>query len=83
MIMQKNGAGLHTASSCFWNNDTDGSCTVSTICLRLTKSKFVRYCLARRVYTLSLFRTIASAVVNAKIDFYLYTRITLTYLNLF
>ncbi|CAO1406972.1 unnamed protein product [Diamesa serratosioi] len=28
MIMQKNGAGLHTASSCFWNNDTDGSCTV-------------------------------------------------------
>lgn len=28
-IMQKNGAGLHTASSCFWNNDTDGSCTVS------------------------------------------------------
>lgn len=28
LIMQKNGAGLHTASSCFWNNDTDGSCTV-------------------------------------------------------
>ncbi|KAM8705057.1 hypothetical protein ACLKA7_009508 [Drosophila subpalustris] len=28
MIMQKNGAGLHTASSCYWNNDTDGSCTV-------------------------------------------------------
>lgn len=28
MIMQKNGAGLHTASSCFWNNETDGSCTV-------------------------------------------------------
>lgn len=27
-IMQKNGAGLHTASSCFWNNETDGSCTV-------------------------------------------------------
>lgn len=28
MIMQKNGAGLHTASSCYWNNDMDGSCTV-------------------------------------------------------
>lgn len=27
-IMQKNGAGLHTASSCFWDNVTDGSCTV-------------------------------------------------------
>ncbi|XP_026497601.1 dynein light chain Tctex-type [Vanessa tameamea] len=27
-IMQKNGAGLHTASSCFWDNNTDGSCTV-------------------------------------------------------
>ena len=24
--MQKNGAGLHTASSCFWDNQTDGSC---------------------------------------------------------
>lgn len=22
--MQKNGAGLHTASSCFWNSNTDG-----------------------------------------------------------
>lgn len=28
VIMQKNGAGLHTASSCFWDNGTDGSCTV-------------------------------------------------------
>ena len=27
-IMQKNGAGLHTASSCYWDNATDGSCTV-------------------------------------------------------
>ncbi|CAG9764138.1 unnamed protein product [Ceutorhynchus assimilis] len=27
-IMQKNGAGLHTASSCYWDNNTDGSCTV-------------------------------------------------------
>lgn len=27
-IMQKNGAGLHTASSCYWDNVTDGSCTV-------------------------------------------------------
>uniref|UniRef100_A0A2K6TCJ5 Uncharacterized protein n=1 Tax=Saimiri boliviensis boliviensis TaxID=39432 RepID=A0A2K6TCJ5_SAIBB len=22
--MQKNGAGLHTASSCFWDSSTDG-----------------------------------------------------------
>ena len=22
--MQKNGAGLHTASSCYWDNGTDG-----------------------------------------------------------
>ncbi|KAG8309671.1 hypothetical protein J6590_078967 [Homalodisca vitripennis] len=29
-IMQKNGAGLHTASSCYWDNTTDGSCTVLT-----------------------------------------------------
>jgi len=28
VIMQKNGAGLHTASSCFWDNSSDGSCTV-------------------------------------------------------
>lgn len=27
-IMQKTGAGLHTASSCYWDNTTDGSCTV-------------------------------------------------------
>ncbi|VDN96130.1 unnamed protein product [Rodentolepis nana] len=28
VIMQKCGAGLHTASSCYWDNSTDGSCTV-------------------------------------------------------
>uniref|UniRef100_A0A672P466 Dynein light chain Tctex-type 1-like n=1 Tax=Sinocyclocheilus grahami TaxID=75366 RepID=A0A672P466_SINGR len=28
IILQKNGAGLQTASSCFWDNSTDGSCTV-------------------------------------------------------
>ncbi|XP_054706109.1 dynein light chain Tctex-type 1-like [Uloborus diversus] len=28
VIMQKNGAGFHTASSCYWDNTTDGSCTV-------------------------------------------------------
>ncbi|XP_055028027.1 dynein light chain Tctex-type 1 isoform X3 [Misgurnus anguillicaudatus] len=28
ILLQKNGAGLHTASSCFWDNTTDGSCTV-------------------------------------------------------
>ncbi|KAL4091608.1 hypothetical protein QTP88_026267 [Uroleucon formosanum] len=27
-IMQKNGAGLHAASSCYWDNLTDGKCTV-------------------------------------------------------
>ncbi|KAK7800968.1 hypothetical protein U0070_004650 [Myodes glareolus] len=28
VIVQKNGSGLHTASSCFWDSSTDGSCTV-------------------------------------------------------
>lgn len=28
VMLQKTGAGLHTASSCFWDNNTDGSCTV-------------------------------------------------------
>lgn len=28
VVVQKNGAGVHTASSCFWDNTTDGSCTV-------------------------------------------------------
>ncbi|XP_060520420.1 dynein light chain Tctex-type 1-like [Cylas formicarius] len=27
-IMQKSGAGLHTASSCYWDSATDGTCTV-------------------------------------------------------
>nr|WAW84851.1 dynein light chain Tctex-type [Halisarca dujardinii] len=27
-IMQKTGAGFHSASSCFWDNTTDGSCTL-------------------------------------------------------
>ncbi|KAB0796730.1 hypothetical protein PPYR_10791 [Photinus pyralis] len=27
-IMQKTGAGLHTASSCYWDSSTDGTCTV-------------------------------------------------------
>lgn len=27
-IMQKIGAGLHTASSCYWDSTTDGTCTV-------------------------------------------------------
>ncbi|KAI9105015.1 Tctex-1 [Phlyctochytrium arcticum] len=26
-IMQKNGAGLHAASSCYWDNSSDGSST--------------------------------------------------------
>lgn len=28
IIMQKNGAGLHTASTCYWDTKTDGSCSV-------------------------------------------------------
>ncbi|XP_029352815.1 dynein light chain Tctex-type 1 isoform X2 [Echeneis naucrates] len=28
IIMQKNGAGLQTASACFWDNTTDDSCAV-------------------------------------------------------
>lgn len=28
IILQKTGAGLHTAASCFWDNATDGSRTV-------------------------------------------------------
>lgn len=28
VIMQKNGAGLHTAASCWWDSTTDGSRTV-------------------------------------------------------
>ncbi|KAG8229070.1 hypothetical protein J437_LFUL005704 [Ladona fulva] len=27
-IMQKNGAGLHSASSCYWDDKSDGTCTV-------------------------------------------------------
>lgn len=27
-VMQKSGAGLHTANSCYWDATTDGSCTV-------------------------------------------------------
>ncbi|XP_003386291.1 PREDICTED: dynein light chain Tctex-type 1-like [Amphimedon queenslandica] len=28
VVMQKTGAGLHTAMSCYWDNNTDGSCTI-------------------------------------------------------
>ncbi|TDG96091.1 hypothetical protein EPR50_G00235900 [Perca flavescens] len=27
-VMQKTGAGLHTANSCYWDTAVDGSCTV-------------------------------------------------------
>ncbi|XP_062324742.1 dynein light chain Tctex-type 1-like [Osmerus eperlanus] len=38
IILQKNGAGLHTASSCFWDSTMDGSCIVrwenkTTLCV--------------------------------------------------
>lgn len=29
VIQQKTGAGLHAASSCYWDNNTDGSCTIT------------------------------------------------------
>ena len=28
VIMQRNGAGLHTASSCYWDNTSDGMCVL-------------------------------------------------------
>lgn len=28
VIMQRTGAGLHTASTCYWDTRTDGSCTL-------------------------------------------------------
>uniref|UniRef100_A0A1I8HD51 Protein kinase domain-containing protein n=1 Tax=Macrostomum lignano TaxID=282301 RepID=A0A1I8HD51_9PLAT len=28
LVMQKNGAGLNTASSCYWDSQTDGSCII-------------------------------------------------------
>lgn len=37
IIMQKTGAGLHTASSCFWNDRTDG--------IKI-KLKFLYFCLS-------------------------------------
>jgi len=46
VVMQKNGAGLHTASSCYWDNVGDGSCTVRW------ENKFM-YCIVS-VYGLSL-----------------------------
>jgi len=29
--MQKNGAGLHTANSCFWDNSSDGKEQIAKI----------------------------------------------------
>ncbi|MES1908184.1 MAG: hypothetical protein MHM6MM_001165 [Cercozoa sp. M6MM] len=29
VLMQKNGAGLHSASTCYWDGSRDGSCSVS------------------------------------------------------
>lgn len=31
VIMQKNGAGLHTASSCFWDSSTDGTVSIPLV----------------------------------------------------
>ncbi|KAM9840756.1 dynein light chain Tctex-type 1 [Aulostomus maculatus] len=40
IIMQQNGAGLQTATSCFWDSSTDGSCVVKwenkTMCCIVT-----------------------------------------------
>ena len=38
VIMQKNGAGLHTASSCFWDNSTDGKNLKAYFCRRVVYS---------------------------------------------
>uniref|UniRef100_A0A8C9L700 Dynein light chain Tctex-type 1 n=1 Tax=Pavo cristatus TaxID=9049 RepID=A0A8C9L700_PAVCR len=49
VIMQKNGAGLHTASSCFWDNSSDGKeqhcwmlqlATLTLILLKLSSIDF-------------------------------------------
>ena len=29
VIMQRTGAGYHTAISCYWDSNTDGTCTVN------------------------------------------------------
>ncbi len=47
IIMQRNGAGLHTASSCYWDNTSDGNCT-----LRWDNNKTM-YCVAS-VYGLAI-----------------------------
>jgi len=36
LIMEKNGAGLHTASTCYWDKETDGSVTVQWDNLTMT-----------------------------------------------
>ena len=45
VIMQKNGAGLHTASSCFWDNTTDGKFIYFQV-----ESVFFCLCLKINVY---------------------------------
>uniref|UniRef100_A0A2K5YUC6 Dynein light chain Tctex-type 1 n=1 Tax=Mandrillus leucophaeus TaxID=9568 RepID=A0A2K5YUC6_MANLE len=41
VIMQKNAAGLHTASSCFWDSSADRSCTMSpAACVATCHSKY-------------------------------------------
>uniref|UniRef100_A0A2I2ZJ90 Dynein light chain Tctex-type 1 n=1 Tax=Gorilla gorilla gorilla TaxID=9595 RepID=A0A2I2ZJ90_GORGO len=41
VIMQKNGAGLHMASSCFWDSSADRSCTVSpAACIATCNSEY-------------------------------------------
>ena len=37
VIMQKNGAGLHTASSCYWDNTTDGESPPPSTITKLQK----------------------------------------------
>jgi hypothetical protein len=39
IIMQKNGAGLHTASSCFWDNSTDGKLAPRVFCKKVCESE--------------------------------------------
>ena len=40
--MQKNGAGLHTASSCFWDNTTDGNLRLKYKIFSLTCDNYLK-----------------------------------------
>ena len=43
VIMQRNGAGLHTASSCYWDNTSDGMFTIPQYCVTMCTSCVMWY----------------------------------------